>query len=333
MAWYIYAFSVLMLIVIVAEGFLIVKKSKEIQNIIYFMATRVDESKVPKEFINLYKNRIQMIEKPLKDEIYKLRSENESLKDEIEKSNFESYRNEIYQRFKTLFMSLGEVTEAFKMVLDEINEALIKNLDDMNIRSTTVESDLVKGKNKISKSVEDINLILNQMRDLSKDVLNLSNHIEKMERVAGIINDIVKEISFISLNAQIEANKMKDSLTFSLLASEMRKLADGGKQNLKEISKAMANVVDDINANNKKIENFVNRIKELENSTREITDEIDSLSNLISSVLGYQEELYNQIKQHFAGIQEIVGVLENIHTEAVQIVEQEFKENKEFVNV
>ncbi|ADQ04031.1 methyl-accepting chemotaxis sensory transducer [Caldicellulosiruptor owensensis OL] len=333
MAWYIYAFFILMLIVIVAEGFLIVKKSKEIQNIIYFMATRVDESKVSKEFINLYKNRIQMIEKPLKDEIYKLRAENESLKDEIEKSNFKSYRNEIYQRFKTLFMSLGEVMEAFKMVLDEINEALIKNLEDMNIRSTTVESELVKGKNKISKSVEDINLILNQMRDLSKDVLNLSNHIEKMERVAGIINDIVKEISFISLNAQIEANKMKDSLTFGLLASEMRKLADGGKQNLKEISKSMANVVDDINANNKKIENFVNRIEELENSTREITDEIDSLSNLISSVLKYQEELYNQIKQHFAGIQEIVGVLENIHTEAVQIVEQEFKENKKFVNV
>ncbi|WAM35737.1 methyl-accepting chemotaxis protein [Caldicellulosiruptor acetigenus] len=331
MEWYIYMVFVIMLMVIIAEKLLLMKKSNEIKKIIEFVSSGELRAGIPKKFVDAYKSKLDLIEKQFRDEIFKLKSENQYLKEETEKSRraLDSQKSELAEQLRTIFESVKELTEAFKIVVDEINEVVVKNLEDMTQRSNKVEDDIRKGWEQVSKSVEDINVLLNQMQELSEDVVNLSAHVENMSKVTQIISDIVKEISFISLNAQIEANKAKDSMAFSLLASEMRKLADSGKQSLKEVNKAISNIVEDINTNSIRINTFVGKVEELKNRTYEITDEFDSVHKLISSVLNYQNQLSDQVKQHFAGIQEIVGVLDNIYNEGVQILKKHCKDGDE----
>ena len=331
MEWYIYMVFVIMLMVIIAEKLLLMKKSNEIKKIIEFVSSGELRAGIPKKFVDAYKSKLDLIEKQFRDEIFKLKSENQYLKEETEKSRraLDSQKSELAEQLRTIFESVKELTEAFKIVVDEINEVVVKNLEDMTQRSNKVEDDIIKGWEQVSKSVEDINVLLNQMQELSEDVVNLSAHVENMSKVTQIISDIVKEISFISLNAQIEANKAKDSMAFSLLASEMRKLADSGKQSLKEVNKAISNIVEDINTNSIRINTFVGKVEELKNRTYEITDEFDSVHKLISSVLNYQNQLSDQVKQHFAGIQEIVGVLDNIYNEGVQILKKHCKDGDE----
>ncbi|ADQ46893.1 methyl-accepting chemotaxis sensory transducer [Caldicellulosiruptor kronotskyensis 2002] len=324
MELYTYLLFAIMLMIIIAEKLLLVKKSNEIKKIIEFVSSGKVKKGIPKEFVNVYKSKLDLIEKQFKNEISKLKSENQYLQKEIEESRrmLDSHNSEFKEQLHTIFDSVKELAEAFKVVVDEINEVLVKNLEDMTQRSNKVEDDIRNGRVQVSKSVEDINILLGQMQELLENVVNLSVHIENMSKVTQIISDIVKEISFISLNAQIEANKVKDSMAFSLLASEMRKLADSGKQSLKEVNKTISNIVEDINTNSIRINTFVSKLEELKNRTNEITDEFESVHRLISSVLHYQNQLSDQVKQHFAGIQEIVGVLENIYNEGVQILEK-----------
>lgn len=323
MELYTYIVFIIMIVIIIGEKLLLMKKSNEIKKIIEFVSSGESGKGISKEFVDVYKSRLDLIENQFKDKISELESENQYLKEEIEKNRtmWDSQKSELTEKLSSIFDSVKELTEAFKIVVDEINEVLVKNLEDMAKRSSKVEDDIRKGREQVSKSVEDINVLLNQMQKLSVDVVNLSAHVENMSKVTQIISDIVKEISFISLNAQIEANKAKDSMAFSLLASEMRKLADSGKQSLKEVNKAISNIVEDINTNSIRINTFVGKVEELKNRTYEITDEFDSVHKLISSVLNYQNQLSDQVKQHFAGIQEIVGVLDNIYNEGVQVLE------------
>ncbi|WPX09355.1 methyl-accepting chemotaxis protein [Anaerocellum danielii] len=327
MNWYIYIIFILMLLII-SEILLLIKKSIEIKKIMKFLISGELTKGIPQKIVDAYRSRLDLIEKHLKDEISKLKSENQYLKGEIVKSKrtSEIQINELTEQLRTIFDSVKELTEAFKIVVDEINEVLVKNLEDMTQRSNKVEDDIRKGMEQVSKSVEDINILLNQMQELSEDVVNLSTHVENMSKVIQIVSDIVKEIYFISLNAQIEANKVRDSVAFGLLASEMRKLADSGKQSLKEVNKTISNIVEDIYTNSIRIDTFidtfVDKVKDLKNRTHEITDNFDAVQKLISSVQNYQNQLSEQVKQHFAGIQEIVGVLDNIYNKGVQILER-----------
>lgn len=312
-----------MSLVVIFEGLLLVKRSNEIKKMNEFVKSGKQVEGISNTFVNAYKSRVDLIEQHFKEEISKVKAENNLLREEIAKveKSFCERENELSERLRTIFESIKELTEAFKIVVDEINDVLIENLESMNQRSSKIEHDIRKGKEQVSNSVEDINELLGKMQDLSKDVVNLSGHIESMRRVTQVINEIVKEISFISLNAQIEANKMKESTAFSFLASEMRKLAESGKQSLKEVDRTISNVVADINSNAEQINSFVAKIGELKDRTHKITDEFASVYQLVSSVLDYQTQLSEQIKQHFAGIQEMVGVLENIYNEGIQIVE------------
>jgi len=329
MNWYIFVIIVLLLIAII-EWMLIAKKSIYIKKISEFIKTG-QPSGVANDIVNAYKSRIDLIEQRFSEEISKLKNENVNLKNELDKKNeiFCNEKRELSEQLSNIFKSIGELTEAFKIVIDEINDVLIKNLENMNQRSNKIVDDIERGRKKVSESVEDISQLLNKIQDLSKDVANLSTHAESISRITQIVNDIVKEISFISLNAQIEANKIKDSMAFSLLASEMRKLAETGKQTLKEINKTISSIVADIEANREQIRNFTDKIEDLGNRTQYITCEFELVQQLVQSVLDYQNELSEQIKQHFTGIQEIVGVLGNIYHEGTKIVENILcKENR-----
>lgn len=191
----------------------------------------------------------------------------------------------------------------------------------MNQRSNKIGEDIKKGKEQVSKSGEDINELLTTIQGLSENVRSLSTHIESISKITQIIHNIVKEISFISLNAQIEARKIENSTTFSLLASEMRRLAESGKQSLKEANDIITNIITNINLNCEQISGFVDKVEELKKRTHKITDEFESVYQLVSSVLDYQAKLSEQIKQHFAGIQEMVSILENVYNEGIKIVE------------
>lgn len=322
MAWFFFVI-VGLVILVVLEALLLVKKSNEIKKIVEFIKTGREIKTVPSAFVEAYKSRLEFIEQQFRKEMAELKSENELLREKIEKIEklYSTRERELLDQLHPIFESIRELTEAFKMVIDEINSVLIENLENMNKRSSKIENDIKEGKEQVSDSVEDINELLNEMQNLSKNVINLSRHIESMRKVTQVVNDIVKEISFISLNAQIEANKMKESTAFRLLASEMRKLAENGKQSLKEVDKTISTVVSDINLNAEQINSFVNKVGQLKDKTNRITNEFGTIYQLVTSLIDYQMQLSEQIKQHFAGIQEIVGVLENIYNEGVQIVE------------
>lgn len=319
----------LLIVIIVVEGVLILRKNLLLRSMIDYIKTEKLSKRLPQEFINAYKSKIKFMEQHYIEKIGALENEKNKLKNDFEEKVEVISKNnmDLYKKLNTLFHSISELIEAFKLVLDEVNERLVKNLNDINRQSTEVIKDIEMRREEVDNSIENINQLLDKTHGVYQNIYNLLSYVEDIGQITQFINDIVKEISFISLNAQIEASKIrKDSIVFSLLASELRKLAENGKGALKNIDNTVSRIVSDITSNSQEIDSFITDIKtdikNLKEKTQLIIKQFEFIQKFVYSVLEYQNQFSDQIKQHFAGIQETVGILENVYNEGIQLIEK-----------
>jgi len=115
MEWYLIVIIGL-LVITICEGLLLVKRSNEINKMIEFVKSEKYTNSISDTFISAYKNRVELIEQNFKEEILKVKTENDFLKEELTKIKKLSYEKEreLLDQLKTVFESIKELKEEFR---------------------------------------------------------------------------------------------------------------------------------------------------------------------------------------------------------------------------
>ena len=191
--------------------------------------------------------------------------------------------------------SLNERIHSQKSVIDSTStsvKAIIESISEMSRLSEMNQSANMELVQTVESGAESV-------ATANDAVQNLADFIDDINSIARMIQGIASRTNLLSMNAAIEAAHAGDAgKGFSVVAEEIRKLAEASAVNSKEISAKLANMtervqiaVDAGSITDKSFEQINQRVKDVTLSFREISNATAGMDKGGKSVLDTLQEL------------------------------------------
>ncbi|OJV66356.1 MAG: hypothetical protein BGO41_02665 [Clostridiales bacterium 38-18] len=261
----------------------------------------------------------------------------ESLREEI--TYIKGGLDDLYSftgKFSTVAKNLSEVSDLIASAVQEVAEGATHQAtetessvsilsDNIEILNTISKREL-EGKESLESAVQQIEVSFNDLEVVSKKLNGVKDKFaqvnaqgnELSEKVSDIITivstveSIAEQTNLLALNASIEAARAGEmGRGFSVVAEEIRKLAEDSKQAVNTINSSLKLFTQGVNS---MVQQVNDQFKELENGTKtmeNVTDESKHASSRIKSVSTSISEISKQLSEETAKINR---VFENMHT-------------------
>ncbi|MDW3191119.1 MAG: methyl-accepting chemotaxis protein [Cytophagales bacterium] len=218
-------------------------------------------------------------------------------------------------------MSTGAQNQVIKV--DESSrlvESILSSSDEMAQRSESIYSAAKTGvinSTKGSKMIENIAASINNIRsvsDATNEALNtLSRRSNEIEKVLQVITEIASQTNLLALNAAIEAAQAGEAgRGFSVVAEEIRKLAEGSRASAKEIEQLITEVNQDTSTTMRLMNEMIGGVDKGVRDAKQAFDVFEEISTSSSNTLGYSEDILKLSKDQSLKIGEVVSITESI---------------------
>lgn len=151
-----------------------------------------------------------------------------------------------------------------------------------------------KEQESVKANIEKMFTLRQKIQVIAELILELSDHTQQIGETIGIIEDIAEQTNMLALNAAVEAARAgENGKGFSVVAGEIRKLADESKQATSKITSLIKEIQQ---ATNSTVMAAEEGSKEIELGVRladNINRNIETLITIISEVKSSAEEIYN----------------------------------------
>jgi len=249
----------------------------------------------------------------------------------------------VTSEFKTSIELQTEKASQIASAAEEMSTTVVdiaKNTQDILKESTETAGFASKGQKITENTAKEIKLVEEIIFHLERSMLDLENKSYKIEDVITFIKDVAEQTNLLALNATIEAARAGEhGKSFSVVAAEIRKLAERTNKSTEEIGKVVKEIqqtVKGITSETKqateKVESGVKLSEEASNLLAKISHRAQKLQEMISSIAGATEQMANTsdvIAQDITDIADSSKRLNEGITEIIKTTEELIKEGEE----
>lgn len=205
--------------------------------------------------------------------------------------------------------TMDELNASARQVMEQAEAAT------MSAREALQESE--SGTQAVELTMESMILLKDKVGAIAQQILRLSEQTNQIGNISTLVSDLANQTNMLALNAAVEAVRAGEhGRGFSVVASEIRKLADRSKQSAAQIGNLVADIQTAINSTvmvtdegTKTVESGVIRSQETSNSLAGIRGAVDRV------VLNNQQ-ISLTIKQQVTAIQQVVEAMNSLNSAA-----------------
>ncbi|SFR67222.1 methyl-accepting chemotaxis protein [Anaeromicropila populeti] len=218
-----------------------------------------------------------------------------------------------------------EMTESIQSEIEDTKE-LAHTFNKVSMDAGKYIHDGVSNINNLIQSVEKNNC---HSRDTIENIRKLEERVKKIDEIIGLIEQISTQTNLLSLNASIEAARAGDAgKGFSVVATEIRNLAEMTAASVKEIQ----NMVKDINNNTNRVSDSINvfvdgfqeqnkMILDTESNFKGISSKVQVIEEKANLLKGRVDSLNHSNKTIVEAIQNISAISQQTIANSIQTEE------------
>jgi methyl-accepting chemotaxis protein len=175
-------------------------------------------------------------------------------------------------------------------------------------------SDVAKqGKATVEKTIEGMRRINSTMQDVAAKISDLGKHSEQIGSMIAVIDDIAAQTNLLALNAAIEAARAgEQGRGFSVVADEVKKLAERTAKETKEIATLVGTVQKGVNDSIKASMDGAKQAEEGSQLANGAADALNQIMTAVTSMASEIEQISAAAEEMSASSSEMVKVIDNI---------------------
>ncbi len=208
--------------------------------------------------------------------------------------------------------SLDETALSVSTMASSIDEVTAQ-IDSLSTISTETSRTAERGGTAINTIVAGMDTIRQTINELAGDIRQLGSNSEQIGDIVKVIDRIAEQTNLLALNAAIEAARAGEhGRGFAVVASEIRKLADGSVSATKEIAghitstqTVIAEVVEAMERLTQRVEESVSSTSSASVALNEIVQAVLTANSQILEISGMTREMSSNSYQVVRSIEEI----------------------------
>ncbi len=276
---------------------------------------------------------------------------------------------DINESMRQVLMAVEEVSEGTQNQASETENSnqkmisLSENLTDISAQTEAMQ----EMADNVMHSVEDGNRIMEVLneksdttvaitKELSEEILEVEKRSKEIQGIIGVINGIAEQTNLLSLNASIEAARAGEAgRGFSVVAEEIRKLAEQSKESANQIKKIVVGITETTNRTSRSakvtesmmqeqveaLKDTISIFKDINEATTELVDKLRAAGTSMDQIMVEKEEVADSLQniaaiseQAAASVQEINATLSEEMMTITHLAEdaENLKEQMEVMN-
>ncbi|MBQ6565714.1 MAG: adenosine deaminase [Treponema sp.] len=208
-----------------------------------------------------------------------------------------------------------------------LSESISRKIKDVSSVANKTSGDVAEGVSYLEENVRQLRDIDAANRSTIDGIKNLGDKIESIWNIVTLINSVADQAKIIAFNAELEASAAGEAgKNFHIVASEIRRLANGIIDGTKEIKEQIGEIQQSSDtlilaseSGTEKIKRGVDNARSLElrfgsikNASEITADSAGDITTIIQQQTAASEQILITLRQIAAGVESFGGATENI---------------------